>query len=248
MADPNGRTLPPTLQIDGRQTKLLRAEVSVDRFQVMLAEPELHVVPGAELGVLVWRLPVGTMALSSASVGGGIGRPSWVINIRVPADYDGTDLDAHACDVADRLGLTGHGIGLFTAAEVRNHCRGVDQGVVADATCGVRKPTYAASEDSGWSAYTPGTINIVAKLPVALTEAAAVNAVITMTEAKTQALGELSVPGTGTATDAVVVLWDADGAEVVPFAGPRSTWGAPLARATYDAVLAGATLSIQAPS
>ena len=214
----------------------------------MLAEPELHTVAGAELGVLVWRLPEATAALSSASAGGGLSEPSWVVNIRVPADYGGTDLDGHIGDVADRLGLPGAGVGLLTAAEVRKHCRGVDQGVVVDATCGVRKPTYAASDDAGWSPYTPGTINIVAKLPVTLTDAAAVNAVMTITEAKTQALYDLAVPGTGTATDAVVVLWDIDGTTSEPFAGPRSAWGARLARATYQAVLAGATLSIQAES
>ena len=107
---------------------------------------------------------------------------------------------------------------------------------------------------------------------------------MTITEAKAQALIEAGVPGTGTASDAVVVCWpsavgddaraarhsdaarrsdaarhsggDARGraapggdspretdpgfaGEPEAFAGPRSLWGARLARATHAAVVAG---------
>ncbi len=57
----------------------------------------------------------------------------------------------------------------------------------------------------------PGTINIVAFAPVRLSDAALVNAVATITEAKAQALWELGLAATGTATDAVTVLCPADG-------------------------------------
>ena len=46
-------------------------------------------------------------------------------------------------------------------------------------------------------------------------------------------------PGTGTASDAVTVVCPPDG-PAEAFAGPRSIWGARLARAVRDAVLAGA--------
>ncbi len=46
------------------------------------------------------------------------------------------------------------------------------------------------------------------------------------------------IAGTGTATDAVCVAVPADG-RAEPFGGPRSTWGARLARAVHDAVLDG---------
>ena len=59
-----------------------------------------------------------------------------------------------------------------------------------------------------------------------------------MAEAKTQALVERGVPGTGTASDAVCIVCPVDGDEE-PFAGPRSPWGARLARATHGCVLAG---------
>jgi adenosylcobinamide amidohydrolase len=79
----------------------------------------------------------------------------------------------------------------------------------------------------------------VVSVPVPLTDAAFVNAIITATEAKSQAVIEAGFPGTGTASDAVCVAAPASG---VPqdFAGPRSPWGARIARAVHEAVLAGA--------
>ncbi|MFJ2436110.1 adenosylcobinamide amidohydrolase [Streptomyces anulatus] len=91
------------------------------------------------------------------------------------------------------------------------------------------------------SPFRPGTVNIVVTLPVALSDAALVNAVATATEAKVQALLDAGLDCSGTPTDAVCVAAPEpgqDGGE--PFAGPRSTWGARIARAVHTAVLAGA--------
>jgi adenosylcobinamide amidohydrolase len=79
------------------------------------------------------------------------------------------------------------------------------------------------------------TSSLLSQVP--LTDAALVNAVMTLTEAKTQAVLDAGFPGTGTATDSVCVAVPLGEGEA--FAGPRSTWGARLARATYEAVLAG---------
>ena len=75
-------------------------------------------------------------------------------------------------------------------------------------------------------------------VPARLADSALVNAVATATEAKAQAIGELGLPATGTPTDAVTVLCPVDG-PAAAYGGPRSTWGAPLARAVHAAVLAG---------
>ncbi|WP_047175192.1 adenosylcobinamide amidohydrolase [Streptomyces sp. MNU77] len=101
----------------------------------------------------------------------------------------------------------------------------------------------ARPEDAGapGSPFRPGTVNIVVTLPVALSDAALVNAVATATEAKVQALLDAGLDCSGTPTDAVCVAAPEpgqDGGE--PFAGPRSTWGARIARAVHTAVLAGA--------
>ncbi|MEZ5227028.1 MAG: adenosylcobinamide amidohydrolase [Acidimicrobiales bacterium] len=81
------------------------------------------------------------------------------------------------------------------------------------------KPTWAADPDGGYTPWSPGTINLVIEVPVALSRSAAVNVVITATEAKTQALFEAGVPGTGTASDAIVVIWSESG-PTEDFAGP----------------------------
>jgi adenosylcobinamide amidohydrolase len=55
-----------------------------------------------------------------------------------------------------------------------------------------------------------------------------------------QALLELDVAATGTPTDAVCVLCPLDG-PVAAYGGPRSRWGARIARAVHRVVLAGGT-------
>lgn len=192
---------------------------------------------------LAWRFPSTRAALSSAPVGGGTAALDWLVNVGVDAGYDRTDLDAHVREVAARLGLAGTGAGLLTAADVGRVVDAEDGGVRVDATVGVTKPTWAADADDSHGhrvdgRWEPGTINVVVQVPVALTGAAAVNAVISATEAKSQALFEAGVPGTGTASDAVVVAWPST-LPAEPFAGPRSTWGARIARAVHAAVRQG---------
>lgn len=188
--------------------------------------------------ILVWHWPAPRLALSSAPVGGGLAEVSWVLNAQVPPDYARTDLAAHVAELAALHKLVGPGCGLLTAAHVANWRRGVDGDVVADATVGVTRPTWAADANDAISPWHAGTINIVIQLPVRLGEAALVGAGATATEAKAQALFEAGVPGTGTASDALCVLCSTDG-PAEPFAGPRSLWGARLARAVYAAVRAG---------
>jgi len=210
-----------------------------------LVAPELvrDVRAAQTRAVLAWRFPTPRAALSSAPVGGGSAAVDWLVNVGVEAGYDRTDLGAHVAEVAERLELAGTGAGLLTAADVGRAVDATDGDVRVDATVGVTKPTWAAGADGSHGhrvgdAWEPGTINVVVQLPVALTPAAAVNAVITATEAKSQALLEAGVPGTGTASDAVVVVWPPS-LPAEPFAGPRSTWGARIARAVHAAVHRG---------
>lgn len=74
-----------------------------------------------------------------------------------------------------------------------------------------------------------GTINVMAILPERLSDAALVNAIATATEAKAQALRDLGVDATGTATGALCLLCPDEG-RAQDFGGPRSLWGARLAR------------------
>ena len=187
---------------------------------------------------LVWRFAEPRLCIASAPVGGGIGLRAWVMNAQVPIDYARTDLDAHVAELAVAHGCRGRGVGMLTAASVEHAAYATVEAVDACATVGVRLPTWAAAVDAVATAWQPGTINVFAQLPVRLSDAALVNAVMTTTEAKTQALVEHGVPGTGTATDAVCIACPVGG-PVEAFAGPRSGVGAALARAVHAAVSEG---------
>jgi adenosylcobinamide amidohydrolase len=88
----------------------------------------------------------------------------------------------------------------------------------------------------------PGTINVIVVVPVPLTDAALVNAVVTATEAKAQAVLDAGFAGTGTPTDAICIAAPAEpgSAPAEEFTGPRSPWGASIARAVHAAVRDGA--------
>lgn len=196
------------------------------------------------LPVAVWRAGPGYRMIASGVVGGGLGERQWVLNAQVPGGYDRMDPAAHIAELAAGAGLAGTGVGLLTAASVTNVVERENEGVRAAATVGLRVPTWAAapagSADREFGPIRrPGTINIIVSVPVPLSDAAYVNAVITATEAKTQALLEAGVHATGTASDAVCIAAPAAGEPEV-FAGPRSVWGARIARSVHAAVLAGA--------
>ncbi|MEV7009428.1 adenosylcobinamide amidohydrolase [Streptosporangium sp. NPDC051022] len=195
---------------------------------------------GARLASLLWEFGPGRRAISSAMVGGGIGPVGWVLNAQVPGGYSRMDPVEHLLEMAP----PGPGVGMLTAAAVDRFTRASDGGAEAVATVGLRVPTWAAAPDGVPDpelapVYLPGTINIVVTLPVAMTDAALVNAVMTVTEAKSQALIEEGFPCTGTASDAVCVAVREEGPREL-FGGPRSTWGARIARAVHDAVRRGA--------
>ncbi len=194
-----------------------------------------------ERDALVWRLAQPHLVASSTVVGGGVGVRQWLVNAEVGLDYARHDIDVHAREIAAALALNGDGVVMLTAAHVARHQLASDEGVDVDATVGLSVPTWAASsEPTPDGVLAPGTINLIVSLPVRLDAGALVNAVVTATEAKCQALGDMGVPATGTASDAVAVFCPLAGDPVL-FAGPRSLWGARIARATFEAVRAGAT-------
>ena len=192
-----------------------------------------------ELPVLVWRFPAPLRVIASAPHGGGLGVRRWLVNAQVPASYGRRDADHHLGKLGVSLGLPGRGVGMLTAADVRGVCSTSDGGVTVAATVGLGHPIRAAAPDSSRPVGLVGTINVVVLVPERLADAALVNAVATATEAKAQALAECGLDGTGTATDAVCIACPDEG-RPHPFGGPRSIWGARLARAVHAAVVAGA--------
>ncbi|MEU8728298.1 adenosylcobinamide amidohydrolase [Streptomyces tendae] len=215
-----------------------------------LLDPEhlTRVEDGERLHALLWRPGPGWRMVSSAVLGGGIAERAWVLNAQVAHGYRRTDPARHLAGLARAAGARGPGVGLMTAADVSAHGRARDGGAEAVATAGISVrgwaaapqecTTGAAPQECATGAVPPGTVNIVVALPVALSDAALVNAVMTATEAKVQALLDAGLDCSGTPTDAVCVAARAprDGADVHAFAGPRSEWGARLARAVHRAV------------
>jgi adenosylcobinamide amidohydrolase len=201
------------------------------------------------LAMALWRPGPGWTMMSSGVLGGGLGAREWVLNAQVPGSYGRTDPAEHLAELAAGLGLDGPGVGLLTAAQVSDLVQRGDEGVQVAATVGLRVPTWAAAADGAPDPeLAPGTINIVVSVPVPLTPAAFVNAIVTATEAKSQAVIEAGFPGTGTASDAICVAAPASAATSASaaggtqeFTGPRSAWGARIARAVHAAVLIGAT-------
>ncbi|MBX6386289.1 MAG: adenosylcobinamide amidohydrolase [Microbispora sp.] len=213
----------------------------------------------------MWRFGPGWRMISSAVLGGGVGPRAWVLNMQVAEGYSRMDPVEHMT----ALGPGGRGVGMMTAARVERCTVAADGGAEAAATVGLGVPTWAAAPEgvpdpglpaapeigpqsardavreagreagTGGRAPRPGTINILVAVPVAFSDPALVNAVMTVTEAKTQALLEAGYPCTGTASDAVCVAVREDGPEEA-FGGPRSVWGARIARAVHRAVLDGA--------
>jgi adenosylcobinamide amidohydrolase len=231
-----------------------------------------RVEAGKDLPALVWRFDPPVLAISSGPLGGGLGVRNWAVNATVPRGYDRDDPDVHLAELAAGLGLgRGPGVGLLTGLDVTRRVTASDGGVCVTATVGIGLPCWAAAADEGGDAahggdpahgadaahgagagrrvprQPVGTINIVARVPVRLSAAALVNAVSTVTEAKTQAIWQAGIEATGTCTDAVCVVCPADGA-AEPYGGPRSVWGARLARAVHAAVLDGARAWLADPS
>jgi len=174
---------------------------------------------GRALPVLVWRGASPLRMVASAPHGGGIGTRRWVVNAQVPVSYGRRDPDHHLTKLGVSLGLPGRGVGMLTAADVRAVSSVTDSGVEVSATVGLGHPTWAAAPDGSGPVSMVGTINLVVLIPERLSDAALVNAI-------------------ATATDAVCIACPDDGAPHA-FGGPRSVWGARLARAVHGAVLAG---------
>jgi adenosylcobinamide amidohydrolase len=213
----------------------------------IMESPEIRIrsEAGLELAARLWRLRQPMVAISSAPLGGGLGLRHWVLNVQVPHGYDCGEPQQHLAALAREAGVTGAGAGMMTAVDVRTASTVRQEGIYVDATVGVIGAVLWAAADEPTSRRagsavtpTPGTINIVVALPERLSGAALVNAISTATEAKTQALWDAGIEGTGTATDALCILCP-PGGEAHPYGGPRSMWGGRLARAVYRAVRAG---------
>lgn len=174
---------------------------------------------------------------STTVLGGGLHRGRCIVSVRVSAAYDGDDPARDIARVASRYGWSPD-VGLMTAVPLdRARVAAAGAGevrAVAAVSAGVGRP-WAAGSTSGPHPLA-GTINAIVLLDRAVTPAAALNLVATVTEAKVLGLLEAGVrtaegeAASGTATDAVVVAW--------PLARPALDYGGPATEAGWAAAAA----------
>ena len=167
----------------------------------MTASLRVRTEAGREWPVLVREFGPGWRAVSTALLGGGLGTCAWWLDAQVDTEYFNPDPVAHARSIAAALGLAPDaGCAMLTAADVRRWAAATDEGVEVAATVGLGLPVHAAvpAEVAALEgARRVGTINVLAVVPAPLSDAALVNAVVTATEAKVQALAEAGVAGNG---------------------------------------------------
>ncbi len=213
-------------------------------FAVSLTDRHLHIAFDRERTVL-----------SSAVLGGGLGRARHVLNLRV-AKSAGTPGMRHEPPEASlesycrRQGWLGPVVGMMTAAGMGSFRRAERsaQGVTVTAlvTAGVSNAGRAGEPAAGRRIEAPeppaGTVNIVVVTDAVLTPAALVEAVMTVTEAKAAAFQDLGIrsaatgmAATGTGTDSVAVVCGF-GPAAVRFCGKHVLFGEMLADTAIRAI------------
>jgi adenosylcobinamide amidohydrolase len=210
------------------------------------------VIHGVTVGVspeAVWvRSGPPLRVVASAVVGGGLALTRHIVNMRVPSGYRCAEPADDLRAFAARLGIGEPFVGLMTAARTEDAATATEGDgsvtVTAVVTVGLGRPISAGATSP--AAWRPSTINTIVVIDGRLGPAAAVNGVITATEAKVAALADGKVvtpdgePATGTVTDAVVVAWT-DRGPLLEYLGPVSPGGWLLARAVRRAVAEGLT-------
>ncbi|MCZ2809677.1 MAG: adenosylcobinamide amidohydrolase [Candidatus Bathyarchaeota archaeon] len=192
--------------------------------------------------------------LSSAGLNGGLARANGIVNIHVTEDRTEEihkTPDESLKRAVVKLGFSPERVvAMVTAADVRNvgvsNQKHQDITLSAFVTAGVDVSATAgeasASEHNALNIEKGGTINIILLIDGNLTEGCMVDAVKTVTEAKTVALRELDVRSrfsgdlaSGTVTDTVVVACTKRG-NPMKYAGTATTLGELIGKSVKEAV------------
>ncbi|MGV8087690.1 MAG: adenosylcobinamide amidohydrolase [Methanomicrobiales archaeon] len=140
----------------------------------------------------------------STGVGGGISTVSTLLNHTVRPDWDGQEPLRELSVVTTGEGLPGEFFGLLTTVRMQHLCILQYDWVTVFISAGIHKGSS-------------GTINIIVCSSQGMSDAALAGAIITATEAKSEALRGLGHPFYGTPSDAVIIA--SEGVVVHPSAG-----------------------------
>ena len=170
--------------------------------------------------------------ISSAVIYGGLRKTCAIINRHVDKDYDLENPKSDFFRIAKKRGYPTPFVGLMTAAYVdkasQSHDTLNELTVASIVTVGLSNAAAAGLSEP--VKLRPGTINAIVIVDGLLSPAAMVNAVMTVTEAKTAMLHEKDIkteagfPATGTTTDSVVVACTGRG-NLLPYAGTATPVG-----------------------
>jgi iron complex transport system ATP-binding protein len=198
-----------------------REEIKIDGIFVEIRE-----------NAIIIHSDVPLKALSSAVLNGGFIKSRNILNYHVPLDYSHDDPKMDLKRVSEAFGLKTPVIGLMTGVNIENVSIKNEMSnsisTCAIITAGLSNPAAAGD-------YIPikdfGTINIIVLIDGNLTDSALVDAVKTITEAKTLVLHELDIRSpysdhfaTGTTSDAIVVACTGLG-EMLEYAGTATELG-----------------------
>ncbi len=197
--------------------------------------------------------PLNTVS-SAFHNGGGVKKTNAILNVEVLKSCSDLSLhgnpEAYIIDSAKKFGLNDTFIGMVTAASVENFAlvskKDGDLAVSVIATASDNEGnTCNYSESAGEPIVTEkivGTINVIVVIDGNPTDSCLVGSLITVTEAKAAALGELDIRSrysgqmaTGTITDAVVIGETNRGLPII-YSGPASKLGQLVGYCTRKAV------------
>jgi len=193
--------------------------------------------------------------LSSAVFNGGTCAASNILILKVAKNFEGTKQIVQApentlAEYCKQLRLSGTTVGMMTSAsmdsfrQVSRLAQGVE--ISAMVTAGISN-ACCAGDQADWRTFQvddnpTGTINIIIITNAMLSDAAMVESVMIVTEAKTVAMRQLGVKSTvsgviatGTGTDAIAVV-NGFGPETIHYCGKHVLFGEMLASAVIEAI------------
>lgn len=191
--------------------------------------------------------------LGSTYLNGGHTITDALFIMQVPHRYDSADPMKDLQDTRKKCGLPEHAVGFMTAAEVKYvfstaETEFSNQTTFCAATAGLSNHVVAGDLIDNWEErfaismeryrmLTAGTINTIGISPVPLSDAAKINILMPMIEAKTAALNALGYKETGTTSDAIAVV-SPIGEPRTEFAGTGTDLGISMARSVKEAIYA----------
>ncbi|MCG7844447.1 MAG: adenosylcobinamide amidohydrolase [Methanomassiliicoccales archaeon] len=205
---------------------------------------DVHIEKGNVKGhnYVTIRLPHRMRTLASTILNGGLGSAESVLMLQVPMHYDHDDPIAHMRELIGELGLPKDTICFMTAADLHQAFSAEEalnngSSAIAMVSAGISNAINAG--ESSREGMVPhrqvGTINIMVITDRPLDDCGLANAVMTVTEAKTAALRDHSVPGTGTTSDAILIACPSEGERCL-WSGTGSDHGISMAMAARRGV------------